>query len=137
MNLRYRLQQWIQRLFIGRNGIDQLTILALGLAGVFALLVAFTNFAGFAFVYLAAILYAVWRSASKHIGKRRAENQRFLKLGRSVAGGMRLRGRIIKEWPTHRYLKCPQCKARLRLPKGKGKVTVLCTKCKHSFARKI
>ena len=28
---------------------------------------------------------------------------------------------------------CPECKSRLRIPNGKGKIKVTCSKCKHVF----
>lgn len=28
---------------------------------------------------------------------------------------------------------CPECSTRLRIPKGKGRIKITCSKCKHSF----
>lgn len=36
----------------------------------------------------------------------------------------------------HKYMKCPHCKAQLRLPKGKGKISVTCPVCKKEFVKK-
>ena len=137
MNLQTRLRQWIQRIFIGRNGIDQLAVTVLIIAGICALLASITKHVAFAFVYLVLFVYVVWRSISTNIGKRRQENQAFLSLGGRIPAALRLRLRMIKELPTHRYLKCPQCRSHLRLPRGKGRVAVRCTKCGHSFIRKV
>ena len=36
----------------------------------------------------------------------------------------------------YKYFKCPQCHARLRLPRKVGEVTVTCGKCRHAFKKK-
>jgi hypothetical protein len=40
------------------------------------------------------------------------------------------------EYRTYRYLICPQCAQRLRVPRGKGKIRVTCTKCRNQFIAK-
>ena len=40
------------------------------------------------------------------------------------------------EYRTYRYLICPQCSQRLRVPRGKGKIRVTCTKCRNQFVAK-
>ena len=37
---------------------------------------------------------------------------------------------------AHRYFKCPNCSQYLRVPRGKGKITVTCRSCKASFQEK-
>lgn len=32
-----------------------------------------------------------------------------------------------------KVISCPECKARMRVPKGKGKIKITCSKCKHVF----
>ena len=48
---------------------------------------------------------------------------------------IRLRTRL-KNRKKYRYFRCPNCHARLRLPRGVGEVTVNCGQCKHSFRKK-
>jgi DNA-directed RNA polymerase subunit RPC12/RpoP len=38
-----------------------------------------------------------------------------------------------KEQQEYRYFVCPQCEQKLRVPKGKGKIKITCTRCKHQF----
>ncbi len=40
------------------------------------------------------------------------------------------------EYRSYRYLICPQCSQRLRVPRGKGKIRVTCTKCRNHFNAK-
>ena len=37
---------------------------------------------------------------------------------------------------THRYFRCPQCRATVRVPKGKGQIRITCPHCKHQFIKK-
>ncbi len=41
-----------------------------------------------------------------------------------------------REYRAYRYLICPQCSQRLRVPRGKGKIRVTCTKCRNQFIAK-
>ena len=41
-----------------------------------------------------------------------------------------------KDKKNYKYFKCKNCKAQLRVPKGKGKINVTCPKCKTKFSAK-
>lgn len=82
---------------------------------------------------LGIFIFSIFRSFSRKIYKRQAENTRFLyrmnKLKRTVAG---LKDRW-KNRKTYRYIKCPKCKQMLRVPKNKGKIRVTCSSCDEKF----
>ena len=42
----------------------------------------------------------------------------------------------FKNRKQYKYFRCPSCKAWLRLPRGKGVVTVTCSRCHTSFTQK-
>ena len=42
----------------------------------------------------------------------------------------------FKERNTYKYFRCPQCKQKLRAPRGRGKIQVTCQKCHHVFQTK-
>ena len=75
------------------------------------------------------IVWVFFRMFSKNIGKRRRENEKF-------CGFFKLQRNKFRDRKTHVYRKCPTCKAILRLPKSKGKHTVLCPRCKNRFSVK-
>jgi hypothetical protein len=87
------------------------------------------------FASLIPILLALLRMLSRNIGKRRAENQAFLKLWRPVPRFFKNGLRRIKD-KTHRYYKCPVCKATLRVPKNAGKIVITCPVCKNKIEKK-
>ena len=37
---------------------------------------------------------------------------------------------------THKYFSCPKCKARLRAPRGKGRLRITCRTCGEVFEKK-
>ena len=39
----------------------------------------------------------------------------------------------IESLIDYKVINCPSCKARLRAPKGKGKIKITCPKCSNSF----
>jgi len=126
---------FIQRFFIGRNGSDQLNIALLVAAIAFNLLSRLL-FRGLfeALCYIAAFLW-IFRMISRNLERRQRENAWFLQLiGRGGAKGSRTATqprtkKAQKDRANFRYLKCPNCKQELRVPKGKGKIRITCPKC--------
>ena len=41
-----------------------------------------------------------------------------------------------KDRKNYIYFKCKNCKQELRIPKGKGKIKVICPHCKHEEIKK-
>ena len=72
------------------------------------------------------IVTMLCRMFSRNIAKRRRENEKF-------CGFFKLWKNKFRDRKTHVYRKCPSCKAVLRLPKAKGKHTVVCPRCKNRF----
>ena len=118
----------------GRYGYDTLgkTLLwvYISLIFVYAVISFFVESALLYVFYLisstALVVYIFWRAMSRNIAKRRAENQKF-------CGFFKLRRNKWRDRKTHVYRKCPECRAVIRLPKAKGKHTVVCPRCKKRF----
>lgn len=75
-----------------------------------------------------AIIY-VFRIFSKNISARYRENQVFLRLFAPVIKWFKLSKAKIRDRKAYVFFKCSACKNVLRIPKGKGKVTVTCPVC--------
>lgn len=115
----------------GRNGVDQLCLALLLLEGAVYLLCFFfyRGFAGAALRLLALLLTAAFffRLLSRNLDRRRAENARFL-----FWFGPRLGG--LRDWfgrradRAHCYSRCV-CGAWCRVPRGVGKVELICPRC--------
>lgn len=76
---------------------------------------------------LALFATIIFRAFSRNVVKRRRENERFF-------GFFKLLKNRFKDRKTHVYRKCPKCRAVLRLPKAKGKHTVVCPRCSERFS---
>ena len=126
---------FLRRLMVGRYGSDQLNLFLLVLYLVFFLLSAVTGLGFLSALGMFFILVALIRMMSRNIERRRAENAKFLKLVRPVTQWFRLR-RTMHQDKDHCYFKCPHCKQYLRVPKGKGKITVTCRSCGATFQEK-
>jgi len=81
----------------------------------------------------AAIVFLFFRFFSKNIYARSKENGRFMSFWNKVKAFFRLQKGKIKDRKTHVYKKCTKCKAVIRLPRKKGKHTVVCPKCSERF----
>lgn len=132
-NLRNRLSQFMY----GRYGSDKLNIAVM----IVWMACAFINvFIQSTIFYMALSIFPIlifYRMLSRNINKRYRENARFEGLLNKFTGKFRLQITKIKQFKTHRFFKCPACKATIRIPKRTGKVTVRCTKCGHQFDKKI
>ena len=62
----------------------------------------------------------------------RAENAKFMQRAGPAINWFHLR-RTMHRDKEHRYFKCPNCGQYLRVPRGKGKITVNCRNCGASF----
>ncbi len=123
---------------IGRHGQDQLNIFLLIVALVLMILGAFIRSIGGLLNWLAlALLALTWfRMLSKNLPRRQAENARYLNLRYRVTGWFR---KLKTRWDQrrdYRFFACPACHTTLRVPKGRGKIRIVCRKCGTSFTRK-
>ena len=127
---------FLRRLMAGRYGSDQLNtaLLVLGLVLIALQMVTGWRWMGIAILILLLLCY--FRMFSRNIRARYAENQVFLRWWGPVLA--RLRGARLRfaDRTTHRYFKCPQCKQRLRVPRGRGKINITCPHCRTQFVRK-
>lgn len=131
-----KFKNGLRNFMIGRNGTDQLS-LALLIGGiVLSLLSSLTRILLFYYLGLAAYIWAIFRMFSRNVEKRRDENQRYVRFRQNFKSNVRQFFVRIKNIKKYRYFRCPECKARLRLPRKVGEVTVTCGKCHHQFRQK-
>ena len=124
------------RFMQGRNGPDQLGSAAIWTALGLCLLSMFTGWAVLSALCLVLWGYGVFRLFSRNTAKRYAENQAYLSARDKALSRARQAVAPVKGRKQYCYLVCPQCKARLRLPRGVGEVNVHCRQCGHTFPAK-
>ena len=88
------------------------------------------------FILLLSAL-AIFRSLSTNITKRMYENNRFISIYTAVWDFFKRQFMKIRDFKTHRYVRCPYCKAQLRLKKRTGKQEIHCPRCDKDFKKNI
>ncbi|OUN11025.1 MULTISPECIES: hypothetical protein [unclassified Flavonifractor] len=126
------LMNFLRKLMYGRYGSDHLSFFLLFLYVVLIFISALPHMAWVSWLALAVLLWNLFRMFSRRIDRRRAENARFLALFGPFIRWFKMR-RTIHRDKDHRYFKCPNCGQYLRVPRGKGKITVNCRNCGASF----
>lgn len=127
------MKNWLQRFMYGRYGVDQLSIGILVLFILLTVMGIFVRIPYIEVVYLLLLILCYYRMFSRNIYKRRAENAKFMKFWGPIASFFKRKKKHFQDRKTHKYFKCPNCKQELRVPKGKGEITVTCPKCKTKF----
>ena len=125
----------IQRFMYGRYGNDQLNLFLMGLYLLLYLAYVVTRFDLFYLAGFVLLAWSLFRLLSHNIERRRAENARFLHAVNPLLAWLRLR-RTIHRDKEHFYFKCPNCGQQLRVPRGRGNITVTCRSCGASFQEK-
>lgn len=125
----------IQRFMYGRYGNDQLNLFLLGLYLLLYLVYMFVRVDLLYFISFALLAVTLFRLLSRNLERRRMENARFMRTMGPVISWIHMR-RNIRRDKEHVYFKCPSCGQRLRVPRGKGQITVTCRSCGASFQEK-
>ena len=131
-----KIRASFSRFMSGRYGVDQLgnvmlwTGLILSIIGSVAKLGIVTILAD---VLLIVMLV---RMFSKDRYKRQHENQLYLEKTYKLRKEMSEWLNRVKNSKKYRYFTCPQCKKRLRVPRGVGKITITCKGGGNKFDKK-
>ena len=121
----------------GRYGIDNLNKFILAVTAVLYLVNAFVRNTILMVVILLLAALFVFRSLSTNITKRMYENRRFTDIYGAVADFFKRQYMKVRDFKTHRYVRCPYCKAQLRLKKRTGVQTIHCPRCDKDFKKNI
>ena len=143
----------------GRYGMDEFgrffNIVAIVLA-VIGIFVKYVWIAAFA-----VIIYSYFRIFSRNCAARSAENRKYCSIryrgrqgnygnngysGYGAGGGYNTgstcyadltpKQKKALDHKTHRIFKCPNCAQKVRVPKGKGRISIRCPKCRIEFIKK-
>ncbi len=131
-----RFRQKVMQFMQGRYGADQFSRFLIYLS---LILLVITLFCRNNFIYYIAVIvlfYSYFRMLSRNISRRYAENQKYLSLRYKVVGRFNWIRLRIKDSKTHRIFKCPSCSQKIRVPKGKGRISIKCPKCRIEFIKK-
>lgn len=131
MKLRDRFARFMQ----GRYGVDRFTQVMTWVSLILIVLSMFTlNI--FWYIGLIILIYDYFRMFSRNISKRYAENQKYLEFEGKIKRFFTGQKNLAKQRKTHHIYRCPGCKQKIRVPRGKGKIEIRCPKCGTTFIKR-
>ena len=133
---RYFMKERMQRFMAGRYGNDQLNQFIFIVAIVSMVLEIITRQSLFYTLTLVLLILAYVRVFSRNINKRYEENMKFLQKKDAILNKFRKQKYYAAQRRNFHIYTCPQCKQKIRIPKGKGKISITCPKCRTSFIKK-
>ncbi len=130
------MKEKLQRFMMGRYGVDELGKFSLyfGLALIVINLFLPSRLLNALIFLLLVITY--FRMFSRNYEKRRKENNVYLKYFNKVRYFFSKQKYMAGERKDFHIYTCPNCKQKIRIPRGKGKISITCPKCKTEFIKK-
>ncbi|NBJ93652.1 hypothetical protein D5281_13880 [bacterium 1xD42-62] len=129
------MREKFYRFMQGRYGSDQLNrflmILSLVCFGI-----SLFGIRPFYVIGIGLIIYAYFRMLSKNIYKRREENSAYMRYEYKAKQRFAAFRRDMSQRRTHHIYKCPSCRQKIRIPRGKGKIEIRCPKCGQTFIKR-
>lgn len=90
----------------------------------------------FYYISICLALSVYFRMFSKNLSKRYKERDSFLAYSSKFKAKQAKRNRQQSQKKAYSFFKCPSCKQKVRVPKGKGKISIHCPKCGVDFIKK-
>ncbi len=122
------LNAGLRSFMTGRYGTDRLNMSILGVSLILCLTALFIRNPAvnlvISLISNALLIWALFRTFSRNTYRRYLENSRFLQTIEQIKDR------------KHRYFNCPKCHQRIRVPRGKGKISITCPKCREKFVKK-
>ncbi|MCR5685040.1 MAG: hypothetical protein K6G81_06395 [Lachnospiraceae bacterium] len=156
------MREKLYRFMQGRYGIDAFGKFLIYTGLILALVNMLFRTVVFSFLSLLIWIYAYFRIFSRNYSRRSDENSAYLRIKERIANTFRklfpglkthgpigsgtqeragcssrcnsYSGQVFDE--QYRIFKCPSCKQKLRVPKGRGKIRITCRRCGNEFVKK-
>lgn len=129
------MKEKFMRFMQGRYGVDQFGRFLSGLTMVLLVISLFSHRQIWYLLALAALIYSYFRMFSRNIAKRYAENQKYLAYTAKLRQFFFKKKSELQQRKTHHIYKCPQCRQKIRVPKGRGRIEIRCPKCSAKFIK--
>lgn len=125
------------RFMAGRYGNDELNK-TMAIVSVVCLLLAVLfrgrNVSGLLwFIGMVLLVLVYVRMLSRNRYKRIDENNRYMRFKYDFTSFFRVMKERWVQRREYKFFTCPACRTTLRVPRGKGKINIVCRKCGNSF----
>jgi len=133
MNIFKNMIDKIGKFMNGRYGFDQFGRDLIWLGLFLTLIATFTRNGLLAILSYVPIIYALYRVFSKDIEKRTREYLRYHEMFQKVKVKIKNYKLLLIGTKSHKYFRCKNCRQIIRIPRGKGKVSISCPRCRTEF----
>ena len=129
------LKEKFMRFMYGRYGVDTLGKYSLG-AGLDTMVLSIV-FDSYTLSLLSwfFIILTYFRMFSRNLYKRSCVNQTFLNKTYKLRTWFGKQKNMMAQRKTHHIYRCPGCKQKIRVPRGKGRIEIRCPKCHTTFIK--
>jgi len=109
----------------GRYGTDKLNFLLLTVGLILSVLSSFVPVLSFLVLFsYALMIWCIFRMFSRNIAARQREAAAYTRLTKFFTDRQ------------NRYYACPSCGQNVRVPRGKGRISIKCPRCGQRFEKK-
>jgi ribosomal protein S27E len=147
MNWFTKAAMGINRFMYGRYGGDMLSFAIIILYCVLVFIANIAKLPVLSLLALALLIWGIYRVFSKNILRRTRENDWFLRHWNRISSWFRRiahkfsslqkqKTLAAKDKAIYKCYKCPKCRNRLRVPRGKGRISIKCPVCGTEFIKK-
>ena len=129
------MKERFMRFMAGRYGFDQLSRLSSTCALVCLIISMFVFKRFFYFAGLVLLIVTYFRVFSRKHYKRAYENTQYLKMTSGIRNRMGAFRSEMQQRKIYHIYRCPSCRQKIRVPKGKGRIEVRCPKSSTTFIK--
>lgn len=137
------MRQWLQKMMYkfsvfmrGRYGLDEFGRFLIYTALVLTILSYLPFLRVLSLVSLFFFCYYLFRVFSKDHTARRNELTKYFVWSDKFKKSVRISKAKWRDRKTHRYYKCKNCGALMRVPKNKGEIEITCPRCRARTTKK-
>lgn len=131
-----KLREKMMHFMIGRYGTDHFTRFLMGVTFVCIALSLFSRRNLFYYLGMILLIYSYFRILSKNHAARYKENQKYLRYELLVKNTWKAQMEKRKQSKLYHIYHCPDCKQKIRIPRGKGKIAITCPSCHTEFYKR-
>lgn len=131
-----KFRERMQRFMYGRYGMDAFGKFLSWTSVILLLLSMIVKVDALYFLALAVLVYCYFRMFSRNVQKRYQENCTYYRYTNKIRNFFQRQKSYAQQRKTHHIYRCPQCKQKIRVPRGKGRIAIRCRTCGTEFIKK-